>query len=128
MDMTDFHTRLQRLSRDQRAALAQRLAASNAAQRLVAYVVGNAGQVAPTPDLLRGLLKRSLPDYMIPAQWVMMEALPRLPNGKLNHAALPEPGAVADDAPAGVVAPRNPAEEALAQTPHFWRSGNETLH
>jgi non-ribosomal peptide synthase protein (TIGR01720 family) len=115
MDMTDFHTRLQRLSRDQRAALAQRLAASNAAQRLVAYVVGNAGQVAPTPDSLRGLLKLSLPDYMIPAQWVMMEALPRLPNGKLNHAALPEPGAVADDAPAGVVAPRNPAEEALAQ-------------
>ncbi len=52
---------------------------------LVAYVVPEGQASAAT---LRDSLVRSLPDYMVPAHWVMLDALPLLPNGKLDHAAL----------------------------------------
>ncbi|MEW5929568.1 MAG: non-ribosomal peptide synthase/polyketide synthase, partial [Gemmatimonadota bacterium] len=75
-------------------------------QRLVAYVVGEAGA-----DALRERLRRSLPEYMVPAAVVPLEALPLTPNGKLDREALPAPewsgGATG-------AAPRTPAEEVLA--------------
>jgi amino acid adenylation domain-containing protein len=77
-------------------------------KRLVAYVVGNA-----EVDVLRGHLKQSLPDYMVPSAFVMLEALPLSPNGKIDRKALPAPeqGAVARSE---YVAPRTPTEEVLA--------------
>ncbi|HEX9939154.1 MAG TPA: amino acid adenylation domain-containing protein, partial [Longimicrobium sp.] len=76
-------------------------------QRLVAYVVGGADA-----DELREHLRRSLPDYMVPAAFVALDALPLTPNGKLDRKALPAP----DLASAGgrYVAPRTPTEEVLA--------------
>ncbi|MBO3749375.1 amino acid adenylation domain-containing protein [Streptosporangiaceae bacterium NEAU-GS5] len=55
-------------------------------QRLVAYTVGG-----PPADALREGLKRVLPDYMVPAAYVPLDALPVTPNGKLDRKALPEP-------------------------------------
>ena len=52
--------------------------------RLVAYVVGAA-------DGLRERLAGTLPEPMLPAAFVPLEALPRTVNGKLDHAALPAP-------------------------------------
>ncbi|HEX6747697.1 MAG TPA: amino acid adenylation domain-containing protein, partial [Longimicrobium sp.] len=76
-------------------------------QRLVAYVVGDV-----ETDALRAHLRRILPDYMVPAAFVCLDALPLTPNGKLDRKALPAPEyASAEDR---YVAPRTPVEEVLA--------------
>ncbi|MEV4110298.1 amino acid adenylation domain-containing protein [Nonomuraea sp. NPDC049695] len=77
---------------------------------LVAYVVPRSPD-GPPPAALGAHLARSLPPYLLPAHWVMLDALPLTRNGKLDRAALPEPdGPVGgDDTP-----PRTDAEELVA--------------
>ncbi|WP_343715152.1 amino acid adenylation domain-containing protein [Inquilinus sp.] len=77
---------------------------------LAAYVVLEAGAVLE-PAALRQELGRHLPDYMVPATFTALDALPLTPSGKLDRKALPEPERQAS---AGFVAPRTPTEEALA--------------
>jgi amino acid adenylation domain-containing protein len=64
-------------------------------KRIVAYIVPKLASEdsAPAVDLaeLRSFLNQKLPDYMVPSAFVLMEALPLLPNGKLNRNALPAP-------------------------------------
>jgi amino acid adenylation domain-containing protein len=90
--------------------------------RLVAYF---AAREAPPPDLreppevaeLRAWLSAALPDYMVPARFVALSELPRLPNGKVDRRALPEPpGEIATGA--ARLAPRNRTEAKLAA---IWR-------
>ncbi|MBV9822677.1 MAG: amino acid adenylation domain-containing protein, partial [Actinobacteria bacterium] len=69
--------------------------------RLVAYVVS-----AVEPDEVKAYAAERLPDYMVPAAVVALEALPLTVNGKLDRAALPAPDAV--EAGRG---PQTPAEE-----------------
>lgn len=81
---------------------------------LAAYVVPAAGR-APDPDELREFLAALLPEYMVPASFVRLDALPLTANGKLDKAALPEPGYadLAGQAPSR--APQTPTEERLAE-------------
>ncbi|WP_420127104.1 non-ribosomal peptide synthase/polyketide synthase [Longimicrobium sp.] len=76
-------------------------------RRLVAYVVGDV-----EAEELREHLRGSLPEYMVPAAFVALEALPLTPNGKLDRKALPAPEYAADAD--RYVAPRTPAEEQIA--------------
>jgi acyl carrier protein len=77
--------------------------------RLVGYI---AGATAPDAAALRTALAARLPDHMVPAAFVVLDALPRTGSGKMDRRALPEPdwGAVTGQAP---VAPRTPTEARL---------------
>jgi amino acid adenylation domain-containing protein len=80
-------------------------------KRLVAYVIGEAG-MSKEVGALRGHLKQRLPEYMVPSWFVMLDALPLTPSGKIDRRALPAP-----EGRSGIgeyVAPRTPVEEALA--------------
>jgi len=79
-------------------------------KRLVGYIVG---ATAPDAAALRTALKARLPDYMVPAAFVVLDALPLTGSGKMDRRALPEPdwGAVTGQA---AVAPRTPVEALLA--------------
>ncbi|MCM3804718.1 non-ribosomal peptide synthase/polyketide synthase [Streptomyces sp. DR7-3] len=82
-------------------------------RRLIAYVVA-AADAAPDPAGLRRFLRRSLPDYMVPASVVVLERMPLNPNGKLDRGRLPEPDWAEAAAP-GYVAPRTATERTLAR-------------
>jgi hypothetical protein len=65
-------------------------------QRLVAYVVPDGSARADGPSLaaaLKDSLRDHLPAFMIPAQLVVLDALPRTPNGKIDRKGLPAPAA-----------------------------------
>jgi amino acid adenylation domain-containing protein len=64
-------------------------------KRLVAYVVPVDTHGAPAIAELRDFLKQKLPDYMVPAAFVMLQNLPLTPNGKINRKALAERDVVA---------------------------------
>ena len=100
-------------------------------QRLVAYIIPNfSTEVTGTskqkkfnqeftslqleiPYQIRNYLKQQLPDYMIPAAFVVLETFPLTTNGKINHCALPAPDFWA--AQSNYVAPRTPTEEIIVQ-------------
>ncbi len=82
-------------------------------QRLVAYIVA-AGPEGPTPSVLRSFLNQILPDYMVPAAFVLLDALPLGPTGKLDRQALPAPEWDAGPR-TGYVPPSTDTERALAE-------------
>ncbi|MEM7204907.1 MAG: amino acid adenylation domain-containing protein, partial [Planctomycetota bacterium] len=84
-------------------------------QRLVAYVVAE-GSSEPAVAALRQGLRDHLPEYMVPATYVVLDALPLTPNRKLDRAALPAPdGEAALSSRHEQVPPRTDTERALAE-------------
>src|SRR5207248_4642840 len=61
------------------------------ASRLVAYVVPVVAGERPSSSVLRAHLAAVLPDYMLPAAYVVLAALPLSASGKLDRGALPAP-------------------------------------
>lgn len=62
-------------------------------KRLIAYVVCQQGQHVTVSELRR-FLKEKLPEYMVPSDVVMLDAMPVTPNGKVDVRALPAPTVV----------------------------------
>ena len=60
-------------------------------KRLIAYLVAAQGAI-PAPTELRHYLQQHLPDYMVPSTFVVLQAMPLTPNGKINRRGLPAPG------------------------------------
>jgi amino acid adenylation domain-containing protein len=80
---------------------------------LVAYLVPSA-KPEPTTTSLRNALRKTLPDYMVPTAFVMLNALPMTPHGKVDRQALPKVRLDRSYLP-----PRNPVEAHLAQIWEF---------
>ncbi|WEB37914.1 amino acid adenylation domain-containing protein [Streptomyces yunnanensis] len=86
--------------------------------RLAAYVTA-AGAAAPAAGALATHLREHLPEYMVPASFTVLDALPLTPSGKTDRKALPEPRADRPDLGIRFVAPKDGLEHALAD---MWRS------
>jgi amino acid adenylation domain-containing protein len=82
-------------------------------RRLIAYIVADPGS-APSVSDLRRFLGDKLPDYLVPAAFVLLDALPLTPSGKLDRRALPAPDAARPPLEEAFVAPRSPLEQVLA--------------
>ncbi|MGW1072811.1 non-ribosomal peptide synthetase [Streptomyces sp. NPDC002537] len=83
---------------------------AEAGDRLAAYYVPADG-TSPAPDTLRDHLAAALPPYMVPSAYVGLDTMPLTVNGKVDTAALPDPG----DAPAdGHIAPEGELETLIA--------------
>ena len=80
---------------------------------LVAYWVATTAP-ALTTTTLRQVLAATLPDYMIPRHFILLEALPLLPNGKIDLKALPSVATKRPIVSTPFVAPRNAIETQLA--------------
>lgn len=83
-------------------------------KRLVAYVV-TAEAKAPSTSEFRQHLQQTLPDYMIPAVFVQLAALPLTPNCKIDRRALPAPPQTRLELADGFVAPRDKLESQLTE-------------
>ncbi len=90
-------------------------------KRLVAYFVTQTEQ-RPTNHELRNFLQHKLPEYMVPALFIRLDALPLSPNGKIDRKQLPAPHEVPLERATDFVAPANEIETKL-QT--IWE---EALH
>jgi amino acid adenylation domain-containing protein len=82
-------------------------------KRLVAYFVSNA-KAQVTHVELRNFLAARLPEYMVPATFVPLQALPLNASGKVDRSALPPPSSDNTLRDNAFVAPRTPVEERIA--------------
>ena len=84
--------------------------------RLLAYIVPQPGRTVDSKRL-HDFLINWLPSQAVPSAFIVLDALPRTPHGKINRDALPEPGAAQPDW-SSFVAPATAAEQLLAE---IWR-------
>jgi hypothetical protein len=82
--------------------------------RMVGYVVSKQ-HVRLASEQLEAYLRQHVPEYMLPAGWVQLDALPLTANGKVDRARLPEPEQHVGEVEHEPVGPRSPLEALVAQ-------------
>ncbi|MGJ5628680.1 non-ribosomal peptide synthetase [Nostoc sp. CALU 1950] len=82
-------------------------------KRLIAYIVPKQKQT-PSVSNMHRFLREKLPEYMMPSAFVILKALPLMPNGKVNRSALPEPDGYRPELEATYQPPQTEIEEAIA--------------
>lgn len=89
-------------------------------KRLVVYMVPKQESTQDTSLIpqVRQFLKQKLPEYMIPAAFVLLETFPLTPNGKINRRALPVPNDVSSGLSTAYVMPQT---ETQRQIENIWR-------
>ncbi|MFI5527221.1 amino acid adenylation domain-containing protein [Kitasatospora sp. NPDC051853] len=125
---------------DVRAAVVHPTPDGAGGRQLTAYLVPRDPARPPAPDELRRLLLQSLPDYLVPAAFVLLDEVPRAVSGKVDRHALPLPEAAAAGPAPADAAPLGPRERAVAEVwqevlgipavgPHddFFRLGGHSL-
>ncbi|HEY0404146.1 MAG TPA: amino acid adenylation domain-containing protein [Pyrinomonadaceae bacterium] len=121
IELGEIEAALQMHPRVQAAAVALK-PMSDGEPRLVAYVVQSSSDQPATPsapessfvERLRAFLKERLPDSMLPAAYVALDALPLTANGKVDRQALPQPEQEQPGSHRNFVAPRTEVERLLA--------------
>jgi len=83
-------------------------------KRLVAYLVTEVQQ-QPTTSELRAIVQAQLPEYMVPAIYIFLDALPLTINRKVDRERLPKPDRDRPQLETNFVAPQTPTERELAQ-------------
>ena len=83
-------------------------------KRLVAYVIPKPGTELKIVDL-RAALAATLPEYMVPSSFVLVESLPLTANGKIDRNALPSPSTPENGSGTAPELPRNDLERVIAQ-------------
>jgi amino acid adenylation domain-containing protein/non-ribosomal peptide synthase protein (TIGR01720 family) len=83
-------------------------------KKLVAYIVPS-DKAGPNRDELSAFLKNRLPEYMIPAHFVVLDHLPRTANGKVDRRALPKPDSQDDAASSSGSAARTRLQEQMTR-------------
>ena len=109
-------------------------------KRLAAYIVYSAGSTITINDL-RDFIREKLPEYMVPAVFTVLDALPRTPNGKVDRKALPAPEAARPTDESNYAAPGNDSErkitaiwqnilkvETVGTRDNFFDLGGHSLH
>jgi amino acid adenylation domain-containing protein len=84
-------------------------------QNLAAWLVPAHADAPPSIDELRALTAATLPDYMMPATFILMDSLPLTANGKLDRGALPDPREAGQRPDTAYVAPRTALESRLKE-------------
>ena len=84
-------------------------------QRLVAYLVPTHQQILTISELHR-FLREKLPEYMVPAAFVILEAMPLTSNGKVDRRALPAPESQRPELETDYIVPQSEAERLIATT------------
>lgn len=88
-------------------------------KRLIAYVVpktaSDESNLTIDKKKLRHFLTEKLPEYMVPAAFVVLAALPLTPNGKIDRSALPAPDSIRQDLEETFVAPQDELELQLTK-------------
>jgi thioesterase domain-containing protein len=116
VELGEVEATLMRHPQAREAAVIAKLAAGET--RLIAYVAGLEESEPPTPEELRRHMREYLPEYMVPAAFVLLPALPRTIGGKIDRRALPAPPSERPAPDRPYVAPRTLLEEFLAG---LWR-------
>ncbi|HEY8154147.1 MAG TPA: MupA/Atu3671 family FMN-dependent luciferase-like monooxygenase [Myxococcota bacterium] len=83
-------------------------------KRLVAYVIPEAGVAASAADL-RAHVRERLPEFMVPAAVMLLDAFPLTPNQKIDRRALPAPDAAVSAPTTAYVAPASDLETTVAR-------------